>query len=225
MKIPKAQLVKAILAEQDKNAGTGKNIVDAPVTLTVYLRNCPDLSVTDLPGAVMNPMGDQPQDIRDQTEKLIKSYCMSNEETIMLCVTKANDDLANSHGLLLTNIIDPTGNRTMGVLTKSDLAKPQIVRTFIEDSNEVNFRYGFTAVINKSKEDQAKGISIEQRITLARTYFDSTPEYQGCDKKFLGTENLRSNLSNILLEKMKNAFGPIQGDLMIHLLEIEQELY
>lgn len=106
--------------QQEENAGKNKNIVDKPVTVNVFLRSCPNLSITDLPGKVVNRLADQPPDIAEQSEKLIKDYCSGNTETLLLCVTKANDDLANCQGYKITSEIDPYGERSMGVLTKTD---------------------------------------------------------------------------------------------------------
>lgn len=40
---------------------------------------------------------------------------------VVLAVTAANTDLANSDGLKLAREVDPEGLRTVGVLTKVDL--------------------------------------------------------------------------------------------------------
>lgn len=41
--------------------------------------------------------------------------------SIILAVTAANTDLANSDGLKMAREVDPEGTRTIGVLTKVDL--------------------------------------------------------------------------------------------------------
>ena len=40
---------------------------------------------------------------------------------IILAVSAANVDIANSEGLKMAREVDPEGNRTIGVLTKVDL--------------------------------------------------------------------------------------------------------
>jgi len=44
------RLEKKIEELTDKVAGKGKNIVNDPITLTVYSNDCPDLTLIDLPG-------------------------------------------------------------------------------------------------------------------------------------------------------------------------------
>ena len=46
---------------------------------------------------------------------------ISKPACIILAVTAANTDLANSDGLKLAREVDPEGTRTIGVLTKVDL--------------------------------------------------------------------------------------------------------
>ena len=51
---------------------------------------------------------------------MIKEY-IDQENTIILAVSPANQDLANSDALKLARTADPDGERTLGVITKLDL--------------------------------------------------------------------------------------------------------
>jgi hypothetical protein len=46
---------------------------------------------------------------------------ITKPNSIILAVTAANTDLANSDGLKMAREVDPEGSRTIGVLTKVDL--------------------------------------------------------------------------------------------------------
>lgn len=63
------------------------------------------------------PVGDQPDDIGEQIRALCLAYA-SAPRAIVLAVSAANADLANSDALLLAREVDPDGARTLGVLTK-----------------------------------------------------------------------------------------------------------
>jgi len=65
-------------------------------------------------------VGDQPRDIEKQIRDMLAKY-ISRPACIILAVTAANTDLANSDGLKLAREVDPEGTRTIGVLTKIDL--------------------------------------------------------------------------------------------------------
>ena len=66
------------------------------------------------------PVGDQPRDIGKQIKDMLFKY-ISKPACIILAVTPANTDLANSDGLKMAREVDPEGTRTIGVLTKIDL--------------------------------------------------------------------------------------------------------
>lgn len=66
------------------------------------------------------PVGDQPRDIEKQIRDMLLKFIMK-PNSIILAVTAANTDLANSDGLKMARDCDPEGTRTIGVLTKVDL--------------------------------------------------------------------------------------------------------
>ena len=55
-----------------------------------------------------------------QIRDMINDY-ISQENTLILAVSPANADLANSDALKLARSVDPEGLRTIGVITKLDL--------------------------------------------------------------------------------------------------------
>ena len=78
------------------------------------------LTLVDLPGLTKVPVGDQPKDIEKQIREMLMKY-ISKPACIILAVSPANVDLANSDGLKMAREVDPEGTRTIGVLTKIDL--------------------------------------------------------------------------------------------------------
>ena len=80
-----------------------------------------DLTVVDLPGIARLTVADQPKDIYKQTTNLIRKY-ISQEGTLILCVVPANVDIATVESITLAREVDSSGIRTIGVITKSDLA-------------------------------------------------------------------------------------------------------
>jgi replication fork clamp-binding protein CrfC len=107
---------------RDTEAKTGKNagISSLPINLRIYSPNVLTLTLVDLPGLTKVPVGDQPRDIERQIRDMLHKY-ISKPACIILAVTGANTDLANSDGLKMAREVDPEGTRTIGVLTKVDL--------------------------------------------------------------------------------------------------------
>lgn len=79
-----------------------------------------DCYITLINSKLKVPVGDQPKDIEKQIREMILKY-ITKPNAIILAVTAANTDLANSDGLKLAREVDPEGMRTIGVLTKIDL--------------------------------------------------------------------------------------------------------
>lgn len=91
-----------------------------PINLRIFSPNVLTLTLVDLPGLTKVPVGDQPRDIERQIRDMLLKY-ITKPNAIILAVTSANTDLANSDGLKLAREVDPEGARTIGVLTKVDL--------------------------------------------------------------------------------------------------------
>lgn len=67
-----------------------------------------NLTLVDLPGITKLPVGDQPADIEYQIRDMIMQY-ICKENCLILAVTPANTDLANSDALKLAKDVDPQG--------------------------------------------------------------------------------------------------------------------
>ena len=76
----------------------------------LHLSVCAVLNLTliDLPGITKVPVGDQPVDIEQQIREMIMQF-ITRESCLILAVTPANSDLANSDALKLAKDVDPQG--------------------------------------------------------------------------------------------------------------------
>ncbi len=85
-----------------------------PVCLFVFFCMCMcvlavlNLTLVDLPGITKVPVGDQPADIEYQIRDMIMQI-ICKENCLILAVTPANTDLANSDALKLAKDVDPQG--------------------------------------------------------------------------------------------------------------------
>lgn len=75
------------------------------------------MSLIDLPGMTRIPVKGQPDDIAERLERLIMSY-IRNPSCIILAVSAANTDLANSDAIALSRSVDPEGLRTIGASSR-----------------------------------------------------------------------------------------------------------
>jgi dynamin 1-like protein len=79
------------------------------------------MSLVDLPGMTRVPVKGQPDDITAKLEALIMRY-INNPACIILAVSAANSDLANSDAIALSRAADPAGVRTIGAPPPAALA-------------------------------------------------------------------------------------------------------
>jgi interferon-induced GTP-binding protein Mx len=80
----------------------------------------PDLTIIDLPGIIRTGTNGQDSAVVRHINELIDFY-IHQKNTIILAVIPANQDIATVDILERAGKGDPTGARTLGVLTKPDL--------------------------------------------------------------------------------------------------------
>lgn len=114
------EIREEIQRETDRICGQNKGVSSTPINLRIHSPNVLDLTLIDLPGMTKVPVGDQPPDIEIQIRSVILQY-VEHPNCLILAVSPANADLANSDALKLAQEVDPSGSRTIGVLTKLDL--------------------------------------------------------------------------------------------------------
>ena len=134
-----------IARETDRLTGKNKGISKQSINLKIFSPHVLTLSLIDLPGTTKVPVGDQPSDI----ENLIQDMCLtyiSNPASIILAVTAANTDLANSDALKMARDVDPDGLRTIGVLTKLDLMDNGTDAMDMINGRIISLRRGFVGL-------------------------------------------------------------------------------
>lgn len=139
--------------ETERLCGNNKGICAEPIVLNVYSKQVVNLTLVDLPGLVLFPTGDQPEDIKMQIRELVIKY-IENPNSIILAVSAANTDFVTSAAIELAGEVDPMGKRTLAVLTKLDLMEPDgdTLQVLSGDRN-TKARLGIIGVINRTKQD------------------------------------------------------------------------
>lgn len=206
----------------DKLAGSGKNISDKEIILKIYSPNVPNLSLVDLPGLTLVACTDQgqPKDIKHQIRNLISKY-IEDEESIILAVMPAREDLETDMALELAKEFDPKGDRTCGILTKIDLMnKNNDVVSYLEDEVSVDLRlkHGYFAINNV--RDNSMFTSLQKEID----YFQNNPTYSKLEcQNRMGRQNVGKYLSSILIDVIKSNIPCIIEDLMEKEKKIREE--
>ncbi|KAG8949978.1 Dynamin- GTPase protein [Tulasnella sp. 424] len=210
---------KEIEAETFRVAGQNKGISKLPISLKIYSPDVLDLTLVDLPGLTKIPVGDQPTDIEKQIRNLVVDY-ISKPNCVILAVSAANVDLANSDSLKLARSVDPQGRRTIGVLTKLDLMDAGTNATDILNGRVYPLKLGFIGVVNRSQQDINASLPMKDAMEHESEFFKSHPAYRNIAHRNGTKEKLpdmKAKLNTLMGQTQQelNAFGDagfLQGD-------------
>lgn len=216
------EIRKEIVNETDLKTGKNLGISPVPINLRIYSPHVLTLTLVDLPGLTKVPVGDQPKDIEKQIREMILKF-ISKPNAIILSVTAANTDLANSDGLKLAREVDPEGSRTIGVLTKIDLMDQGTDVNDILDGKIIPLRFGYVPVINRGQKDITSNKSIKSALEFEKNFFETNPAYR--DKaQYCGTRYLAKRLNSILLNHIKSTLPDIKHRIETTLKKYQHEL-
>uniref|UniRef100_A0A671MHU1 Dynamin-2 n=1 Tax=Sinocyclocheilus anshuiensis TaxID=1608454 RepID=A0A671MHU1_9TELE len=182
-----------IEAETDRITGSNKGISPIPINLRVYSPHVLNLTLIDLPGMTKVAVGDQPPDIEHQIRDMIMQF-ISRESCLILAVTPANTDLANSDALKVAKEVDPQGLRTIGVITKLDLMDEGTDARDILENKLLPLRRGYIGVVNRSQKDIDGRKDIRAALAAERKFFLSHPSYRHMAER-MGTPHLQKALN------------------------------
>lgn len=203
-------------------AGQNKGISRLPINLKIYSPNVLNLTLVDLPGLTKIPIGDQPTDIEKQTRSLILEY-ISKQNCIILAVSPANVDLVNSESLKLGRQVDPTGKRTIGILTKLDLMDQGTNALDILKGNVYPLKLGFIGIVNRSQQDISEHKSLDESLFDEQQFFANHPAYKTMAKR-CGTKYLAQTLNKILMNHIRERLPDIKAKLNTLIGQTEHEL-
>ncbi|KAL5251150.1 hypothetical protein ACHWQZ_G016763 [Mnemiopsis leidyi] len=216
------EIRREIEAETDRMTGSNKGISDIPINLRVFSPHVLNLTLIDLPGITKVPIGDQPPDIEFQIRGMIMQF-ISKPSCLILAVTPANSDLANSDALKLAKEVDPEGIRTIGVLTKLDLMDDGTDAKEILDNKVLPLRRGYIGVVNRSQRDIEGKKDIKQAQAAERKYFLSHPAYRHLAER-AGTAFLQKTLNQQLTNHIREVLPSLRSKLEQQLTSMESEV-
>ncbi|XP_070706168.1 dynamin-1a [Pempheris klunzingeri] len=211
-----------IEAETDRITGANKGISAVPINLRVYSPNVLNLTLVDLPGMTKVPVGDQPADIESQIREMLMQF-VTKENCLMLAVSPANSDLANSDALKIAKEVDPQGMRTIGVITKLDLMDEGTDAKEILENKLLPLRRGYVGVVNRSQKDIDGRKDINAAMAAERKFFLSHPSYRHLADR-MGTPYLQKILNQQLTNHIRDTLPNLRAKLQSQLLSIEKEV-
>ncbi|KAM6985517.1 dynamin-1a isoform 2-T2 [Aplochiton taeniatus] len=211
-----------IEAETDRATGANKGISPVPINLRVYSPNVLNLTLVDLPGMTKVPVGDQPADIEQQIRDMLMQF-VTKDNCLLLAVSPANSDLANSDALKIAKEVDPQGQRTIGVITKLDLMDEGTDAREILENKLLPLRRGYIGVVNRSQKDIDGKKDINAAMAAERKFFLSHSAYRHMAER-MGTAYLQKTLNQQLTNHIRDTLPALRSRLQCQLLSIEKEV-
>lgn len=172
----------------------------------------PALTVIDVPGIFRNPTpGLTTESDMALVTSMVKSY-IKDPRTIILAVIPCNVDIATQDILKLAKDADPSGSRTMGVLTKPDLAPERAVQQNILDliqGKRQDLKLGYCVVKNRGADDE--GSTLQKRNDEEAAFFRQVPWSTITSSNRVGIEALKVRLRDLLMNISKKEFPTLKA--------------
>ncbi|KAI0969938.1 P-loop containing nucleoside triphosphate hydrolase protein [Xylaria arbuscula] len=171
------------------------------------------LTLVDLPGFFHIETDEQTLEGRAVVQRLTKYY-MQQPKSIILAVASANQELAHQIVLEETKKYDPKRERTLGVITKPDLAGPQDEKKYIhlarglESINKLQL--GWHVLRNRSEGNEQ--IPYQQRNLEEESFFRSGA-WSRIPESSRGATTLRNKLSKLLLRHIQKSLPSLIKDI------------
>jgi len=204
-KITDFSSIQRTLTELNLAVPDSECVSDDPIQLTISSPRVPDLSLIDLPGYIQVVGQGQPLELKQKIADLCDKYIQP--PNIILAISAADVDLANSTALRASRRVDPRGERTIGVVTKMDLVDAPRGASILTD-RKYPLRLGYVGVV--CKVPQSTGLfkkgsgNITSAITrVENAYFSAHPLEFGPEAGLnVGTTTLRKKLMTVLEQTM-----------------------
>ncbi|CAN1744008.1 Dynamin-related protein 5A [Linum perenne] len=217
-----AAVRKEIADETDRETGRSKQISSVPIHLSIYSPNVVNLTLIDLPGLTKVAVEGQSDNIVQDIENMVRSF-IEKPNCLILAISPANQDLATSDAIKISREVDPSGERTFGVLTKIDLMDKGTDAVDTLEGKSFRLKFPWVGVVNRSQADINKNVDMIAARRREREYFATTPEYKHLANR-MGSEHLAKMLSKHLEVVIKSRIPGIQSLINKTIAELESEL-
>jgi GTP-binding protein EngB required for normal cell division len=206
IKLTNFDTVRKRIAELNEAAPAEHWISPEPIRVQIHSARIPDLTLIDLPGYIQVTNRQQPEVLKDRIVQLCDRY-IAQGNNIILAVSAADVDLANSEAIKSSRRVDPLGIRTVGVITKLDLVDPSYASSLLEkESGEYPLKLGYIGVI------------CDGHRSTASKFFASR------HSSSFGIDALKRTLTHTLEQSLASSLGAIMSTVREDLKECRYQI-
>lgn len=207
------------IKDDSEGGGVGSAFSRDVLRVEISGPNEDHLTLIDVPGMFENETpGVTTKDDIELVKNMVKDY-IKESRTIILAVVPCTGDIATQKILNYAKEVDPEGKRTLGVLTKPDLAIENATRNVIVDlvrGKRQDLQLGYCLVKNRGADDTSS--SAEERNQQERTFFAQAP-WTSLPSDRLGIPALKVRIQQLLMDRTKSEFPKVRSELSSKLKE------
>lgn len=215
--------VAAKIEEITNDRCQGSMVSKDPIYIRITSASGPVLTLTDIPG--ITAVSKEQDDIGVVTEAITRQY-INQEGMVVLVVIPGWEDFGNPLALKLAKDADPSGERTIGVVTKVDClpSNSDIVQKIrMERATDVELAQGFIAVRNRNKEEVAADVPDKVIREREADLFNTDPKLSQLQSSMWGVPTLVNKIVDIQM-KVVTAFIPeLMSTLRGRIRDLEAE--
>ncbi|XP_030917987.1 interferon-induced GTP-binding protein Mx-like [Geospiza fortis] len=221
-----SEVDRAIRQAQDVVAGPRGGISGHLISLEVRSPDVPDLTLIDLPGIARVAVGDQPKDIGDQIKTLLRRI-IGCKETVNLVVVPCNVDIATTEALKMAQEVDPTGERTIGILTKPDLVDKGTEEAIVKilQNRVIPLKKGYMIVKCRGQQDIHNKLTLAAAIQQERHFFENHTHFRAFMEEGKATvPHLAKKLTDELVKHIIKTLPALESQIHDALYKTSQDL-
>ncbi|OIW28455.1 interferon-induced GTP-binding protein Mx2 [Coniochaeta ligniaria NRRL 30616] len=183
------------------------------------------ITLIDVPGIFRTATpGTTTQSDIELVRTMVKNY-MKDSRTIILAVIPSNVDIATQEILELAKAADPEGVRTLGVLTKPDLAFERVTKQNVMDlvlGKRNDLKLGYCVVKNRNGDDVDS--TLQQRHDSEKAFFRNEPWSIITNTGRVGIAALQARLSELLLAITRKELPHVKAEIAKFLKQNREQL-
>ena len=220
-----------IIKEAEKRLGLSGNQGFARDVLRVQITgpDYPPLTLVDLPGLIESHS--QGREYIKLVKEIVDEWIVE-KRSIILAVVDASRDPQTQGILTRAKEVDPSGERTFGIITKPDVPEhgSQLERFWINHARNVSngraefsFKKGWHVLRNRNYSERQTSTT-NRNETEAQFFLDPKRNWHVVDQQYWGIDSLRKRLSTLLYEHTKKHLPQVRLDIAAKLERYTKDL-
>ncbi|ORZ24856.1 P-loop containing nucleoside triphosphate hydrolase protein [Lobosporangium transversale] len=203
--------------------GSGKDISERVLEITISGPEISPLTIIDLPGYINTVIDGQDKSMVSTIRAINTRYIQDNR-TIILAVVPADNDLNNMFVLDQAERYDPSKERTIPIVTKPDRVEadrlPNLIQTLLNKRKFMS--HGYLVMRNSSNSDI--GRSWDEARKSEEDFFRSHPLWDQIESSRKGRVSVKTFLGNVLYNHILKELPSLKEDIQRLINEREREL-